>query len=209
MRKVTEETGSAADDNRVALARLQLIIGSMAATVVFNPAMAVLLAVALTVPGSPFGPIGWPDMAAMVVLQLGLSALTWHLMRRYETVTAGDAPRVERWMILLQAGLSVGWVLTAWLCWRNGHTVNNVFVTIMMALVVLAASLARAAHMRIMLTAVLVQSVSMALLLTLARGHIAHVMLASLPFFVAYVILTAHGARRRVNAMVPARVRPP
>jgi two-component system cell cycle sensor histidine kinase PleC len=50
--------------------------------------------------------------------------------------------------------------------------------------------------------AVLVQGLGIVPLLARAHTHAGHVMFFSLPFFIAYILLMARGARRRVDAMV-------
>ena len=191
-----------ADDRRVLLARLQLIAGTMPVSIAFNPTLSVLLATALLIPHSPFGAVPLASIAAIIAVHLASSALAWGAGRLRGEITLDRVGRIRLQMMGLQAAFSGGWAVTAWLCWVPGNPVNNVFVAMVTALVIFAAAFTRAASFKMVAVAVLVQGLGIVPLLVRAHTHAGHVMLFTVPFFIAYILLMARGARRRVDAMV-------
>jgi two-component system cell cycle sensor histidine kinase PleC len=191
-----------ADDRRVLLARTKLVVGTLPVSIAFNPTLSVLVAVAMLAPRSPFGPMSPGTIAAMIAVHLASSALAWGVGHRRGEITLENLSRVRLQLLALQAAFSGGWAVTAWLCWVPGNPVNNVFIAMATALVIFAAAFTRAASFKMVAVAVLVQGLGIVPLLAGARTHAGHVMLFTVPFFIAYILLMARGARRRVDAMV-------
>jgi two-component system cell cycle sensor histidine kinase PleC len=206
MTQTANKRGGQADNKREALARLQLIADGFTGTLFTNPGVAVVFALVLVAPGSPFGPVPIRNVILMLLVHGATAFGVWYLLLHRKAFHPEDLRGTERCLIGLQAALSAGWVVSAALCWLPGNDANNAFIALVMALITLAASFTRAAHVKVMLTAAGVLGVGMMVQLAFAPGEIARTLLIATPFFLVYAIALGWGARRHVNSMVQARL---
>ena len=192
-------------DRRALQARLQIVIDSLKATIVFNPLFTALCVPVLALSGSPFGRVQAWHLVLAEGLQLLSAAAALTLYRRYRHVETEKAVLVERLLIASQILFSGVWGTIAFLFWLPGNPVNQIFVIMVMSLVSYAVVFVRSVHLRLLMTALVIQSGLMLLRLATAGEVLAQIMI---PFFLSYAIylwLMGRGFNRQIEAMIAAR----
>src|SRR5579863_7304403 len=111
-------------DRRVLQARLQIVIDSLTATIVFNPLFTAICIPAFALPGSPFGPVRASHLWLAVGLQFLSAAVGLFIYRRYRRIDAQSVMLVERLLIASQILFSSVWGTIAFLFWLPGNPVN-------------------------------------------------------------------------------------
>ena len=192
-------------DERVLQARLQLVIDSLKATILFNPLSALASALVLGLPHSPFGPVTTARLLAALGGQLFSALVALCIFRRYRIVEIGAARRIESLLLFSQFLFSAVWGAIAFLYWVPGNDVNHVYVVMVMSVVVFAAVSARSMHMPIAATAVLAQCGIYFLRLVSDHSASAHILAPMVPFYMSFLFAMGLAAHKRVDAMIAAR----
>ena len=193
------------DDRRVLQARLQIVVDSLTATIIFNPLFALSSAVALSLPHSPFGPVPYERLAIALAGQLSGAAVALYVYRRFRQVTLESVQKVGLLLLLSQIMFSAVWGAVSFLYWVPGNEVNHVYVTMVMALVAFSAVFARSMHIPIMTAALVVQCGLFLLRLAVGEGVVAQMLMPMVPLFVFYLFTMGRMSHRRVGAMIAAR----
>lgn len=186
-------------------ARLQIVVDSLMATIVFNPLLTAICAPAFAIPGSPFGQVPLSRLALAIGLQLLSAAAALYLYRRYRRVELDKAVLVERLLIAGQILFSGAWGIIAFLWWLPGNPVNQVFVVMVMAVVSYSIVFARSTHMRLLGTALLVQGGLTFLRLVTSGEELAHIMAPMILVYATYLWMMGRGSNRQISATIKAR----
>jgi two-component system cell cycle sensor histidine kinase PleC len=192
-------------DRRVQQARLQIVIDSLTATIIFNPLFTALCIPAFFIAGSPLGPVPASRLIVAEDLQLLSAAVAIFIYRRYRQVTADGTAGVERLLIGSQILFSSVWGVVAFLFWLPGNPVNQIFVVMIMSLVSYAVVFARSVHMRLLVVALLVQGGFLLLRLVLSGEALAQALLPLIFAYTIYLWLMGRGSNRQLGTMIAAR----
>jgi two-component system cell cycle sensor histidine kinase PleC len=192
-------------DRRVLQARLQIVIDSLLATIVFNPLLTALCIPAFAMTGSPFGKVAASHLWLTEGLQLFSAGIAFFIYRRYRRLETQDLDRVERLLIGSQILFSGVWGIIAFLCWLPGNPVNEVFIVTIMAVVSYSAVFARSMHMGMLGAALVVQGGLTFLRLVTAGEELAHIMAPMIVVYAAYLWMMGRGSNRQIGAMIAAR----
>jgi two-component system cell cycle sensor histidine kinase PleC len=195
----------AAHDRRVLRARLQIVIDSLIATIVFNPLFTALCVPAFATPGSPFGPVPQSHLWLAEGLQLLSAAAALFLYRCHRQVGAESVIRVERLLIMSQILFSGVWGVIVFLFWLPDNSINQIFVFAIMAVVSYSAVFARSAHMRLLAAALAVQGGLTLLRLVTAGNALAHILVPITLAYAIYLWMMGRGSNRQIGAMITAR----
>ena len=206
LRHSAMKAGRSGLDRRVLQARLQIVIDSLLATVVFNPLFAAICAAGLAFPGSPFGTVPIGRLAAAMAFQLLGSAAAWAIYRRYRTVMTDAVESVNHVLLAVQVLFSGMWGAFAFLCWDPGNAVNHVFIAMIMAVCGYAIVFVRAMHMPVLLVALGVQGGLFFLRMALGGDAASHIIAAILPLYFAYLLLMGRASQKRIDALIAARL---
>ena len=144
-------------DRRALQARLQIVVDSLTATIVFNPLFTAIFVPALVLSVSPFGRVPASHLWLAEGLQFVSAAVAFLIYRRYRRVEAEKVLLVERLLIASQALFSGVWGTIAFLFWLPGNPVNQILVIMIISLVGYAVVLARSVHLRLLTLALVVQ----------------------------------------------------
>jgi len=194
------------EDQRVVLARLQLVVGSLRATMLFNPLFACTGAVLLSLPNSPFGPVAPWRLAVSIGGHLTCAALAAWLYRRYAQVTAENFDVLRRRLLAAQILFSAMWGAVAFLYWAPDNDVNHVYVAMVMSIVAFAVVATRAVYRPMMLAAIAVQCGFCFLRLVTGHGAVAHLLAPSMPLYVFFLLSMGRAGHQRMGAMIAARL---
>jgi two-component system cell cycle sensor histidine kinase PleC len=192
------------DEIRMLHARLGLMLSTLSVATWVNPGLAMLWAVPFTGLFPIFGTVPASHIAIILVLQLATSFAARLLHRGYRE----DPSNPKRWLIYLgiyQVAAGSGWGLFAWLLWVTGNPLNNVLVTMTVAVIIWVYAFSRAMHAGVYLAGVLPTIV-----LTIARlaysgdeVTLPLSLITAVTFILVY--LFAAGARRQVENMMRTR----
>ncbi|HEY4125101.1 MAG TPA: ATP-binding protein [Rhizomicrobium sp.] len=192
-----------AGDPRILRAQLELVISSLFFTAFINP-----LGVAMM-----FGPVLLaPETFGAVPLShfwivCGLHALScigaWLIYRKRTELF--DLARMERRLIWLQLLLGVTWGATIWLLWVQDDPTNNVFATLAMVSMLWAATVTRAAHLRLYLVGFGTMACLYWLRLLTGTTTAAHILTGIFMVWLAYVISIGTAIRRNTLEMLQNR----
>jgi two-component system cell cycle sensor histidine kinase PleC len=192
------------NEMRYLAACLKLLVGSLPATVIFNPIMTVLAASAFVVGPDAFGRVRPVNIATAIAIQCLSSAVAW-LVYRADRGRAGDPRAMLRELVVTQVFYAASWGTVCCLFWINGNAVNNVFVSLIMVSVVWAGTFTRSAHKAVFLADTLTLSCMFLLRCLTAPGTVAHVLGGILPLWIVYIVLMGTGARKRVDELLQAQ----
>ena len=195
----------ASSDLRVIRARLQIVVDSLTATAVFNPLFAVIGAVVLSIPHSPFGPVPLWRPALAVGLHLAGSAVAIGLQRRFRDIPLEGVGRAERLLLMAQILFSSLWGALAFLYWVPGNELNHMYVMTVMSLVAFSVVFARSAHLPVVFTGLTVHCGLFFLRLAADGGTVAHFMMAMMPGYGGYLLMMGRASHRRLNAVIMGR----
>ena len=195
----------ALDDRRVIRARLQIIVDSLTATAVFNPLFALIGAVVLSIPHSPFGPIPVWRPALAVGLHLIGSMVAVALQRRFRDIPLEDIGRAQRDLLLGQVLFSSLWGALAFLYWVPGNDSNHLYVMTVMSLVAFSVVFARSAHLPVVLTGLAVHCGLFFVRLATDGGTVAYFLMAMMPGYGGYLLAMARASHRRLEAVIKGR----
>lgn len=192
-------------DRRVLQARLQIVVDSLTATIVFNPLFTAIFVPALVLSVSPFGRVPASHLWLAEGLQFVSAAVAFLIYRRYRRVEAEKVLLVERLLIASQALFSGVWGTIAFLFWLPGNPVNQILVIMIISLVGYAVVLARSVHLRLLTLALAVQGGAMFLRLVTAGEALAQIMAPFIVIYTIYLWLMGRGFNRQIEAMIAAR----
>jgi two-component system cell cycle sensor histidine kinase PleC len=187
-------------------ARLQIIINSLRATIIFNPVMTLICLAPFAVPGSPFGDVSWVNLGAAFGLQLASSAIAFLVRRRYRNVQESDLDLLEKILVACQLFFGMAWGAMAFLAWLPGNPVNQILVIMNMAIVSYAAVFSRSMQFRLLIAGLATQSGLTLLRLVTAGEPVPHVMAPMIFGYTIYLVLMGRAASRQVSAMITARI---
>jgi len=192
-------------DRRALQARLQIVVDSLKATIVFNPLFASTGALLLSLPHSPFGTVAAWRLAAGVGGHLVCASVAALLYRRFRQVAAQDLDRLSRVLLLAQILFSAMWGAVAFLYWAPGNDVNHVWVQMVMAVVAFSSVFARSAYRPVMVAALAVQCGLSFLRLVSADSAVAHYLAPLMPVYVLYLMAMGRASHQRIGVMIAAR----
>ncbi len=187
-------------------ARLQIIINSLKATIIFNPVMTLVCLAPFAVPGSPFGVVSWANLGAAFGLQLASSAIAFVVRRRYRNVQESDLGILEKILVACQLFFGMAWGAMAFLAWLPGNPVNQILVIMNMAIVSYAAVFSRSMQFRLLIAGLATQSGFTLLRLVTAGESVPHIMTPMIFGYTIYLVLMGRAASRQVSAMITARI---
>ena len=193
------------DDPRFCLARLQIIIDTLAITVALNPVAVALTALAMWLGRSDFGFVSPGRVAVAVGAQGLVSLIAFFVGRRYALLSEADVPQARRTLVYLQGLIGICWGVAGWCLWVDGNGANNGLVVILLVMSLWALALTRCAVRTVFLTGIATASIPMMLRFATASSVMAHTLLALLPLTVGYVVFSGMAARKRVDEMLSAR----
>jgi two-component system cell cycle sensor histidine kinase PleC len=192
-------------DRRVQQARLQVVIDSLTATIIFNPLFTAICIPAFFIVGSPLGPVPASRLTMAEGLQLVSAAVAIFIYRRYRQVAVDETVRVERLLIGSQILFSSVWGVVVFLFWLPGNPVNQIFVVMIMSLVSYAVVFTRSVHIRLLAVALLVQGGFLLLRLILSGEALAHAILPLIFAYTIYLWLMGRSSNRQLGTMIAAR----
>ncbi len=193
------------NDRRTLQARLQIVIDSLMATIVFNPLLTAMCIPAFAMAGSPFGQVPWPRLGLALGLQLVSAAAALAIYRRHRQVAADQVDHVQRLLFGAQILFSGVWGLVAILCWLPGNPVNQIFVIAIMAVVGYSAVFARSTHLALLAAAMGAQGGLVLLRLISAEDPLAHIMAPMTLIYAVYLWIMGRNFHRQIDAMIAAR----
>jgi two-component system cell cycle sensor histidine kinase PleC len=196
----------AAHDRRILQARLQIVVDSLLATIIFNPLLTAICIPAFAIPGSPFGPVPASHLWLAEGLQLLSAGFAFFLHRRFRRVEEEAVVRVRALLIAGQALFSGVWGAIAFLAWLPGNPVNQVFIVMLMAVVSYSVVFARSMLMGLLATAFVAQGGLILIRLLTAGGQIANIMAPVLLAYTLYLWLMGRASNRQIGAMIEARI---
>jgi len=191
-------------DDRLLAARLRLVVDSLTATILFNPTGTLLAAAALYVGREVFGHVAIENLAAAIGVQVVGAAAAW-IVQRYLHEMPCDPHRAQWILVALQAMLALAWGATGWLFWCDGNAANNIYIALIMLIVVFSTAMTRASCRSIFLAGALTINLAYALVVATHHGIAAHILLAMVPFWTAYILMMGEATKRRVDEMLKAR----
>lgn len=195
----------APEDRRVEQARLQIVIDTLMATIVFNPLFTAICVPALLFAASPLGPVPLWRLISAEALQLLSAAAAIIIYRRYHQVAADRLASVERLLIGSQILFSGVWGAVAFLFWLPGNPVNQIFVVMVMSLVGYAVVFARSVNLKLLAVALLVQGGFLISRLLTSGEALAHVLAPLIVAYLAYLWLMGRSSNRQLGVMIAAR----
>ncbi len=190
---------------RIPQARLQIVVDSLMATMIFNPLLTAICIPAFALASSPFGPVPLWNLALAEGLQLLSAAAALFIYRRHRHVDAANVAKVQRLLIASQILFSGVWGAIAFLCWLPGNPVNQVFIVMIMAVVSYSVVFARSVHFDLLVAALLVQGGLTLLRLVTAGGELAQVMAPIILVYAVYLGIMGRAANRQITTMITAR----
>jgi two-component system, cell cycle sensor histidine kinase PleC len=193
-------------DRRVLRARLQIVIDSLMATIVFNPLLTAICLPAFAIPGSPFGPVPASHLWLAEGLQLLSAGFAFLVYRRYRHVDASQLDHIHGVLIFGQTLFSAVWGVITFLFWLPGNPVNQVFIVMLMAVVSYSVVFSRSMLMSLLAAAFVAQGGLVLMRLLSAGGQIAHVMAPVLLAYSIYLWLMGLASNRQIGAMITARI---
>ena len=199
-------TSQPAHDRRELQARLQIVVDSLMATIVFNPLLTAICIPAFAIPGSPFGPVPASRLLLAEGLQLVSACFAFLVYRRHRQVDAGQIDHVLAMLVFGQTLFSSVWGVIAFLFWLPGNPVNQVFIVMLMAVVSYSVVFSRSMLMSLLVVAFLTQSGLVLLRLLSAGGQIAHIMTPVLLAYTIYLWLMGRASSRQIGVMIAARI---
>ena len=192
-------------DQRAQQARLQVVIDTLMATIVFNPLFTAICIPALFFAGSPLGPVPFWRLALALGLQLLSATAAIFIYRRYRRIASEDVTTVERLLIASQVMFSAVWGTVVFLFWLPGNPVNQIFVVMVMSLVSYAVVFARSVHLRMLAVSLLVQGGFLILRLITSGEALPHALLPLIVAYMVYLWLMGRGSNRQLGTMITAR----
>ena len=192
-------------DRRLLQARLQIVVDSLMATIIFNPLLTALCIPVFALPGSLFGPVPLWRLLLAEGLQLVSASVAFLVYRRFRKVELGNMDLVERLLFISQIMISSVWGATAFLCWLPGNPVNQVFIVTQMAIVSYSSVFVRSMHRGLLTTALIVQGGLTFLRLITASDSLAHMMAPMIVVYCSYLWMMGRGSHRQIGAMIAAR----
>ncbi|HWA89957.1 MAG TPA: ATP-binding protein [Rhizomicrobium sp.] len=192
------------EDLRDLDARLRQIVASLPASIIYNPLMTVLAAIAFVLGPETFGEVSWTAIVLAIGIQLFTSAIGRIVYVRNRDMVR-DLHAKQRELVAHQILYSAGTGAMAWCFWVDGNDVNNMYVILLMVGVLWSGAFTRAAH-RLIFT---VSTFSAALVFTtrfaIAPGGAAHIMTILTPAWLMYILVMGATARKRVDEMLAVR----
>jgi two-component system cell cycle sensor histidine kinase PleC len=195
----------APQDRRVEQARLQIVIDTLMATIIFNPLFTAICVPALYFAASPLGPVSPWRLALAEGLQLLSAAIAVFIYRRYRQVAADQVERVERLLIASQIMFSGVWGTIVFLFWLPGNPVNQIFVIMVMSLVSYAVVFARSVHLQLLAASLLVQGGVLILRMVTSGEPLAHALSPLIVAYMVYLWLMGRSSNRQLGTMIAAR----
>ncbi len=186
-------------------ARLQMVVGSLRATILFNPLSALASALLLSFAHSPLGPVAWERLTAAFAAQCVSSLIACAIYRRFHNVEITATRRTEILLLLSQALFSGVWGAIAFLYWVPGNDANHVYVVMVMSVVILSAVFSRSMHMPVVVVAVAVQCSLYFIRLATDGSPSAHLLAPMVPFYALFLFMMAAASHKRIDAMIAAR----
>ena len=122
-------------DRRVLQARLQIVVDSLMATIIFNPLLTAICLPAFAIAGSPFGSVAAWRLGLAEGLQLLSACFAFFVYRRHRQVDDEGLDHVHALLVFAQTLFSTVWGVIAFLFWLPGNPVNQVFIVMLMAVV--------------------------------------------------------------------------
>ncbi|MBN9554471.1 MAG: HAMP domain-containing histidine kinase [Alphaproteobacteria bacterium] len=187
-------------------ARLQIVVNSLKATIIFNPVMTLVCLTPFAVPNSPFGTVGWVSLAAAFGLQLASAAIAFLVRRRYQQVQESDLGRLENVLIACQLFFGTAWGAMAFLAWIPGNPVNQILVIMNMAIVSYAAVFSRSMQWKLLVAGLATQAGLTLLRLVTAGEQVAHVMAPFILGYTIYLLMMGRASSRQATAMITGRI---
>lgn len=195
----------APQDRRVEQARLQIVIDTLMATIVFNPLSTAICVPALFFAASPLGPVSPLRLALAEGLQLLSAGVAIFIYRRYRRIAADQVATVGRLLIASQVMFSGVWGIIAFLFWLPGNPVNQIFVVMVMSLVSYSVVFARSAHRQLLAASLLVQGGFLCLRLITSGEALAQALLPLTAAYMIYLWLMGRGSNHQLGTMIAAR----
>ena len=195
-----------AHDRRVLQARLQIVVDSLMATIVFSPLLTAICIPAFAIAGSPFGRVATWRLGLAETLQLLSAGFALFVFRRYRRVDEEQLDHVHALLIFGQTLFSTVWGVIAFLVWLPENTVNQVFVVMLMAVVSYSVVFSRSMLMSLLAASFVAQGGLILVRLMISGGQIAHVMAPVLVAYTIYLWLMGRASNRRIGAMIAARI---
>ncbi len=195
----------APQDRRVGQARLQIVIDTLMATIVFNPLFTAICVPALYFAGSPLGPVSPLRLAMAEGLQLLSAGAALLIYRRYRQVAADQVATAERLLVASQILFSAVWGAIVFLFWLPGNLVNQMFVIMVMSLVSYAVVFARSVHLQLLAASLLVQGGFLIVRLLTSGEALAHALSPLIIAYMVYLWLMGRGSNRQLGTMIAAR----
>ena len=187
-------------------ARLQIVIDSLMATIIFNPLLTAICIPAFALAGSPFGSVPVWRLGLAEILQFLSAGFAVFVYRRYRQVDDGQLDRVHVLLVFGQTLFSTVWGVIAFLVWLPGNPVNQVFIVMLMAVVSYSVVFSRSMLMSLLAAGFVAQGGLILTRLLTAGGPIAHVMAPVLIAYTLYLWLMGQASNRRIGAMIAARI---
>jgi two-component system cell cycle sensor histidine kinase PleC len=192
-------------DRRVEQARLQIVVDTLMATIIFNPLFTAICIPILHFAGSPLGSVSPVRLALAEGLQLFSAAVATFIYRRYRQVAADQVESAERLLIASQIMFSAVWGAVVFLFWLPGNPVNQIFVVMVMSLVSYAVVFARSVHLQLLAASLLVQGGFLIARLITSGEPLAHALSPLILAYMIYLWLMGRSSNRQLGTMIMAR----
>jgi two-component system cell cycle sensor histidine kinase PleC len=190
-------------DPRLLRAQLQLIVNSLFFTVFVNPIGLGMMFGPIILAPRPFGAVPLAHFWIVCGLHIMSSGAAWLIYRRRNAPF--DLIRMERSLAVLQVQLALTWGITMWLLWVQGNATNNVFATLAMTSMLWAATVTRAAYMRLYMIGIVIMGSIYWLRLLTGTTVAAHVLAAVITVWFVYIVSIGISISRSVIEMLQTR----
>lgn len=201
---MTTSTNTMRDEERWLKARVDLVVSSLALTIILNPIWAALSIIPLGGHFPEFGVIAMPVLVGIVALHLGNSVAT-SVVQRWAHRPGRDPKTVLNVLIVLQVWVSTSWGAGALMCWVDGNAANNTFLALLVIAMMWALALTRSILPTLFAAGVIPLMTMFWVRAIFSDGEAAGIFAFFTPVFAAYAWFMGVSSRDRVNQLLRTR----
>jgi len=184
-------------------AKLNMILDLLFYSALVNP-LGVLMAFGPPlIQPQTFGAVGWKHLAIAMGLHGASSLYAWRIYA--SRLKPFDPYAMVRRLCLLQCHLGLTWGATVWLLWVPGNPINHVFVALVMISMLWAATVTRAAHMRVYLYGFVTMGAVFWARLVTGDTPVAKLLSVFFIVWLFYIIFMGSSIRRTISELMRTR----
>ncbi|MBU6299403.1 MAG: HAMP domain-containing histidine kinase, partial [Alphaproteobacteria bacterium] len=185
--------------------RLNAVVDSLAASILFNPLGVTLSGLALIAGRDVLGYVPLFNLVLVVILHSILAVVALFVKRWYKRAASIDLRKLQSVLMALQVLAALVWSATGWLYWCDGNGANNMFVGMMMVCIVWAGAFTRASCRDVFVPALVIITIFYTLRYATGSGTAAHILFWLMPFWTTYIIVMGEAIKKRMDQLLLAR----